>query len=169
MVQGKYTASCTDCELKESDDDYDAVAVFKKKHEKHTGHQVEWEHLDDPDFDDIEFTEFLLDCPDCGRLNESFMLEENAEDYAKEHEAYSTHDRPQITEKTFEPSGRFNGVKSIIAALEKEFNQRMVPAEKVIAYGNAAGMPAPAVQQELENMKEMGEIYEPKKEYLTSV
>jgi hypothetical protein len=165
-AQPAFKVSCPECGVEHKSEHYDMASRFLDKHAEHTGHQMEWVR---GDFEvDVEpFLVWGVQCETCADSWE-FFDEDEAQEFQEEHAEYTDHEidgEPVSTEFEVDADASDDRrmsqrIRVVTEKLEDKFDYG-VPLEAVLMafVDKRDRMQA---RHEIDQLKQKGEIYEPK-------
>lgn len=162
-----FRIECPRCDVVKETSDYSEANKFAQKHQRHTGHEMNWVRVN---FDKhlIAETQWEVSCEICEKVW-NFDSQEGAQEHREEHATYTDHeiaDRPkQVTVDKFDFDSRRQSVKELISELEEEYREG-APTKAVLAIMTQSGKEMDDVQSTIEKLRTKGEIYEPQSGYL---
>lgn len=166
-----FKIECPECSVDHETAGFQAATEFVDKHKEHTGHEMEWVEAEfNEEFEPEE--EWHVDCRKCDS-EWVFESKGSALDFIEEHSTYTDH------EIQGPPRNVVSGVSSLTGTDSRSVRQFLVDLESVYEdgvpattiYSQVSGEPArlAKVRHEIEQLKSMGEVYEPRAGYLSTV
>lgn len=168
-AENSFVVECPDCTVIHSSGNFKQTSDFVNKHEEHTGHEMEWVNAKF-DIEIEQETNWTVYCDECEE-NREFPSEEEASKFRREHAKYTDHGTPEAPEKNVLdipdiPLDDRKALKDLIDRLADKYDEG-APEQALYAQFVGTGANEVAdVKHELEQLKQRGEVYEPRSGYL---
>jgi hypothetical protein len=166
-----YAVACTKCSESKSSNDFEAVRDFAFKHQKHTGHPVDWTEANiDSQLSATLDLVYQVVCDECEEQWE-FEEHEEAEEFHQEHSTVTDHTPSDI--QHLQRGVKINKPDDLLKLIDR-LNTRTggengAPYDIVLQAARHRGGNTKKVKRWVERLCQEGELYEPTPGYYRHV